>query len=182
MQYSPLLPPVGVWCNIGDLICHPGYVPIDFGENTGARPCRSRIEQSTQPRPATHELTIITLLGGGVALFLRYYLCHYALANVLIWALAGGLFVYISTSNYIYTVKQIPPMGANITIVGIVDSIQNVNIPSDNFDFIIKEWRGQPETSIREMKVRLYWDKANTLKQGEVLQLQPLLKTPLIVT
>ncbi|PSW26942.1 DNA internalization-related competence protein ComEC/Rec2 [Photobacterium swingsii] len=128
--------------------------------------------------PATHELTIITLLGGGVALFLRYYLCHYALANVLIWALAGGLFVYISTSNYIYTVKQIPPMGANITIVGIVDSIQNVNIPSDNFDFIIKEWRGQPETSIREMKVRFYWDKANTLKQGEVLQLQAMLRRP----
>ncbi|MGF1690222.1 DNA internalization-related competence protein ComEC/Rec2 [Photobacterium kagoshimensis] len=127
---------------------------------------------------ADHEMTIITLLGGGVALFLRYYLCHYALANVLIWLLAGGLFVYISTSNYIYTVKQIPPMGANITIVGIVDSIQNVNIPSDNFDFIIKGWQAQPETSIREMKVRLYWDKANTLKQGEAHQLQVVLRRP----
>ncbi|KXI23820.1 hypothetical protein [Photobacterium sanguinicancri] len=111
---------------------------------------------------ADQDVLIITLLGGGVALFLRYYLCHYALANVLIWLLAGGSFVYISTNNYINTVIQIPPMGANITIVGIVDSIQNVNIPSDNFDFIIKKWKVPSETSIREMKVRIYWNEANT--------------------
>ena len=124
------------------------------------------------------DVIIITLLGGGVALFLRYYLCHYALANVLIWLLAGGSFVYISTNNYINTVIQIPPMGANITIVGIVDSIQNVNIPSDNFDFIIKKWKVPSETSIREMKVRIYWNEANTLKQGELLTLQVVLRRP----
>ncbi|OAN18802.1 hypothetical protein A3K86_04940 [Photobacterium jeanii] len=128
--------------------------------------------------PTLTTILMVSLLGGGIALFIRFNYRYYAVANVIFGSIAGIIASYSTTYHYVETVKQVPAMGANITIVGEVDSIQNVIIPTDSFDFTAQASLNDTFTLTTPLKLRLFWPQASAFKQGQRLQIKAVIRRP----
>ena len=98
--------------------------------------------------------------------------------NILIWVVCGALVAKIAATSYLDAVRLIPYEPRNITIVGEVSSLLNVNIPITRFDFTLSALEQHKISQPFPLRVRLEWPYAAEMKQGERWELEVRLRRP----